>query len=336
AISAPGGTALELPDFGTAGDLDITARTGLRFDSAAGRVAGIDRTRIVAERDGLVAAHGKVYAFDSLIKVSTAGHAALAAASAGGDARIEASHVTIVGAGTADTGVEARAGAHAASVALRDSIVHGFDHEIVRSSTGAPATVEARYTRVDGATALDQGAGSIALTHTTTADPRFGAGYTLLPDSPLIDAAEPGQTASAVDLAGNPRIVARVPGGAPLSDMGALETQPGATAAPVDEPAPGPADPADTFEVKVKQRQRGRFVIARVTPSRYAQVRGIAWIGKRDGKWAFGDGQAGETIRLRVPVPRFKGSRTTVRLQLDVSIGRGVVTKNRKVRVIKR
>ncbi|HYI18859.1 MAG TPA: hypothetical protein VD836_09105, partial [Solirubrobacteraceae bacterium] len=47
AISAPGGTALELPDFGTAGDLDITARTGLRFDSAAGRVAGIDRTRIV-------------------------------------------------------------------------------------------------------------------------------------------------------------------------------------------------------------------------------------------------------------------------------------------------
>jgi hypothetical protein len=149
-------------------------------------------------------------------------------------------HLTAVGTGV-QPGVKVGAGCTSGtpSVILRNSILRGFAHSIVRTGASGcapdpevPASLDVAYTDFDPATIVQSGPGTLTQgAGNINADPLFvdpsADKFGLGPGSPAIDAGSPGGLAageSTTDLAGRPRITDGDGDGTARRDLGALET----------------------------------------------------------------------------------------------------------------
>jgi hypothetical protein len=192
-------------------------------------------------------------------------------------------HSTIVGHGRpTSSGAYAATSAAPVSIALHDSIVSGFGHDLRRLTlAGGPSTITTDYSAYNPANALESGAGSIVATNALTGAPGFvdpAGDYRLRDDSPLIDAGDPAGLAAGepnTDLAGNARIVDALGSGTPRSDRGAFEHD----AIPQSTPPGGPAEPPSsgpetTEAAAAPSGDAGQHaVVGAVDPVAYTQLR---------------------------------------------------------------
>jgi hypothetical protein len=148
-------------------------------------------------------------------------------------------HLTAVGTGVqAGVKVGASCTSGTPSVILRNSILRGFAHSIVRTGASGcapgpdvPASLDVAYTDFDPATIIQSGPGTLTQgAGNINADPLFvdpsADKFGLGPGSPAIDAGSPGGLASGestTDLVGKPRITDGDGDGTARRDLGALE-----------------------------------------------------------------------------------------------------------------
>lgn len=189
-----------------------------------GRVI-VERVTIprAGDHQGLGAAGGTLVARDVLVVVLGKEPALAAVTTAGSDGVIDASQVTLVNTGSAEAAIAVSAThqGRTARIAVRNAIIAGF----TRRGKGHSENGGNAYATFD---------------YSLEGDPRFvdpaTGDYHLRPDSPAIDAGEPGGLEpgeSPTDLDGNPRIA----GG--RRDLGAYEYQPPDRTPPKVGIAPG-------------------------------------------------------------------------------------------------
>ena len=284
----------------------------------------------------------------------------LLATSFGTEVALEARHVTLVHPAPQSAGSQGvlmiSKGGGSASVKLRDSVLDGFETDLVRKadSDSAGSSLDIAWTRMDPKSVVEKGVGAITLANTTVADPAFvdraAGNYALRSDSPLVDAGDPAGPAPGdplVDLAGHPRYNPHLAGGAPRSDLGALETAPLVPAPPVTPPPPTPTPPTppppptapavsalkvapkkvkrgNVLPALTRSRKRSRIELAVSKPSRLT----FRFRRRLDGRWKSVHG------RIAIPASRIKAGTVRVRFAGRLSKTRWLKPGAYRVQVI--
>jgi hypothetical protein len=273
---------------GTVRDSSVTARTGVE----ATRAGLIERSRITALDDGVLAASAPVTIRSSLITVTgDLGFGIKALVLPGGDTKVDADGLTIVGPGAPQSaGVFAvTAAADNVDVTLRNSIVRNFGHALQALSVASgAAAITASHSDYD-ATTNDIGPVYSKIVESDIshfADPGFtnvvAGDYRLTQSSSLIDAGDPA-AGDGLDLDRNPLLADGNSDGMARRDIGAFEFQPApplppAAPIPAADPPPAPtgSGAADTRAPLVSgfASSRKAFAVGRARTAVSALARG--------------------------------------------------------------
>lgn len=243
--------------FGTAGELnDSTVSMGLGGEGRIGVSIAGGTVRDVASTApfGLFLAAGAVEGLDAtaatpVVKInggaSTLTRSVLRSVPAGDTARtgvlvlgtsqthsLAVRGVTLVSDGTGN-GVHSLAGGGTTTVAVSDTIVHGFAVDLVRQGAGGTANLSVSRSRASTAGVQSTGSGSLTLgLGVTDDDPRFadraGGDLRLRWDSKLVDFGTPGPlnpSEPAFDSGAQARLVDGDGDGVARRDVGAFEYQ---------------------------------------------------------------------------------------------------------------
>jgi hypothetical protein len=248
----------------TVSDSEITAPVGIEV---AGSQALVARTSIASRLHGIDDCTSEATVEDSVFRLSDGdGISVNAGRCAGTVSSLTARHLTIVGPGiTTGTGVDVNATNQAPTINRVADVRHTIIRSVAtafRTRTADPAAPATATTSVSASlfeaarvTTTTGGGGAATFLQPQTnldADPLFAdplrGDFTLLPDSPAIDASfSPPLAAdeSSTDRAGNPRITDGNGDGVAARDIGAFESP--AVAPPVEPPPvePPPAEPSD-------------------------------------------------------------------------------------------
>ncbi len=223
--------------------------------SGAGTVLTLSRLEMRSGR-GVSGDSGRASVSDSLIDLgSTPNGVGLLAATGPGSVAIDASRVTIAGAGAGgQTGLRALAGSapgRDASIALRDSVIAGPPVPIHRFATSGTANVSTDWSNYSSAGVVDAGAGSLIESNHGLSAPTFVApaagDYRPRFDSSLIDAGDPLLIRGVIDLLRFPRPVDGNGDSAVRGDPGAYEYQRAPPSAAAAAPPPATAGVAHQF-----------------------------------------------------------------------------------------
>jgi hypothetical protein len=353
-------------------DARLKAGIGLS-GTLSGEASLVRRTRIDAVA-GIIARCGRLTVEDTLVVNApgdwAAGVAAATCDSSPAPTDVTVRHATVIGNGASNSVGVYAVGEHdnrSATLRLSNSIVTGAGYSLARGSlVPAHADLFASWSSWDpvreAEIPFDGSSGALVTDHLVPGDPMFADGFGLRPDSPLVDAGDPAALAageSAIDLAGNPRIAARVAGGTPRRDLGAFELQPGAApagqaAAPppaAQPPAAPPSIPTPPLGLMLsgKTRQKpGRAIAVTARSSDSAALAGTARLRIGTTRKTLGRATAsaapGVAVKLRFAVKKRRrhriasalkaGRKVTVRIRIKATTADGrSATASRRVRI---
>lgn len=260
----PGTTALRVEDtLGvTAEDAVLNGRNGV----VAGGPATLRRTRVLTYGGtGILATAATTTVQNVVVTVAASGTGLRAQPAGKLPAAVHGSHVT-VWAPVVDTGTAARASASAtadATVLLDNAAIAGVDSALWSSAPGAgKAKVAARFSAMQHAGDMEEGAGEVMSTYGVDAEPQFvaaaAADLRLKPGSPGLDAGTPQPLGGlpATDLAGGARALDADGDGIAQPDAGAFEfAKPKPTAPPAPPKPPAAPKPPVSSQPAEPQAQ---------------------------------------------------------------------------------
>jgi len=235
-ITNVGGQAVELLPGSQNVTIADTSLSGYYAIFNEGQLTG-RRLRISTTNYGLEEQVGSSDLQDVLITLTEATARGLSVEPGGGSPSVSASHLTIVGTGSASqTAVAVNSGGgFTSTIDLSNSIIRNVGTALQRHGNGTDnADLTVSYSDYDFTKVSSTGPGTLTAAHNlNNVDPQFvnaGAGdYRLSTGSPLIDAGTPGalsSTDSATDLNGAPRRLDGNGDCVAVVDIGAFEFQP--------------------------------------------------------------------------------------------------------------
>jgi hypothetical protein len=196
------------------------------------------RVRIVGSPgSGVSAISGSMTIENSVIGVDGGVARGLFVNAAADSATLTADHVSVVGSGNADTGIEVRkpGGAGNATATVTNSILTGFEDGYSTETPIGPGigqvNLAVRYSNLPAAGFNLNGILDLA-TGNIDSDPLLGTDLSLPPGSPSIDAGDPAVGGLATDFLGAVRPTDGNGDGVARRDQGAFEYQPPPTQAP--------------------------------------------------------------------------------------------------------
>ena len=164
-------------------------------------------------------------------------------------------------------------------LSLSNSIVRGYTPLLASAGVGGTGTISALYSDYDSSQSIPLGPGAkITESHVSNVgsagfDEALGHEYSLLPDSPLIDAGDPASP-QGLDLNGDPRVADADSDGIARRDLGAFELQPAQAGPPSGGgPSGGPAADTQAPLISSFRSTRSAFAVARAATPTAARAR---------------------------------------------------------------